>query len=105
MGTTQIYNPYATTCDPHGLHPSGISRQSDSRGPVLTKEWSPTQSLSSPAAGPFFGTPNSSGCLPGQRHRHHPQLTQVQNEFDVRVDQTFGSKDSAWFRYSFINST
>ena len=30
---------------------------------------------------------------------------QKQNEFNVRGDQTFGSKDSAWFRYSFINST
>ncbi|WP_263383791.1 carboxypeptidase-like regulatory domain-containing protein [Granulicella arctica] len=31
-------------------------------------------------------------------------LTQTQNEFTVRVDHTFGAKDSAWFRYSFINS-
>ncbi len=31
-------------------------------------------------------------------------LVQNQNEFNVRVDQNFGSKDSAWFRYSFVNS-
>ena len=31
--------------------------------------------------------------------------TQVQNEFNIRGDQNFGAKDSAWFRYSFINST
>ena len=30
--------------------------------------------------------------------------TQHQNEYNVRVDHTFGSRDSAWFRYSRINS-
>ncbi len=57
-----------------------------------------------PAAGPFFGTPNSNGAFPANAIDTTP-LTQVQNEFDVRGDQTFGAKDSAWFRYSFINST
>ena len=31
-------------------------------------------------------------------------LIQNQNEFTVRGDQNFGAKNSAWFRYSFINS-
>jgi len=30
--------------------------------------------------------------------------TQHQNEYNVRIDHNFGSKDSAWFRYSRINS-
>ena len=29
---------------------------------------------------------------------------QTQNEFNVRVDEKFGANDSAFFRYSFINS-
>jgi Carboxypeptidase regulatory-like domain len=32
-------------------------------------------------------------------------LTQNQNEFNVRADQHFGTKNFAWFRYSMINST
>ena len=31
--------------------------------------------------------------------------TQTQNEYTIRVDQTIGSKDSAWFRYSTFRST
>jgi len=51
-----------------------------------------------PPAGEFFNnnTANAVDLTP---------LTQNQNEFNVRIDQNFGSKDSAWFRYSFINST
>ncbi len=33
-----------------------------------------------------------------------PHCIQNQNEFNVRGDQNFGAKNSAWFRYSFINS-
>jgi hypothetical protein len=32
-------------------------------------------------------------------------INQTQNELNVRVDHTFGPKNSAWFRYSLINST
>ncbi len=50
-----------------------------------------------PQAGAFFnnGASNAVDTTP---------LVQNQNEFNVRVDQNFGSKDSAWFRYSFVNS-
>lgn len=51
-----------------------------------------------PAAGPCFNNCNSNAIDP-------TPLVQTQNEFSVRIDQNFGLKDSAWFRYSFSNST
>ncbi len=32
------------------------------------------------------------------------RIRRHQNEFNVRIDHTFGQKDSVWFRYSRINS-
>ncbi|MFZ0744709.1 MAG: carboxypeptidase regulatory-like domain-containing protein [Terracidiphilus sp.] len=55
-----------------------------------------------PAAGPCLAETN--GFCSANALDTTP-TTQVQNEFNIRGDQNFGSKDSAWFRYSFINST
>jgi hypothetical protein len=99
----QIYNPYATTAAGNAFsRPAFAGNQiptalTDQRMVAYAK-------FVFPAAGPFFGTPNSNGAFPSNAIDTTP-LTQVQNEFDVRGDQTFGAKDSAWFRYSFINST
>ena len=99
----QIYNPFATTVDG-----SGFSRPAFPGNQIPTALIDPRMVAYAkfvfPAAGPFFGTPNSNGAFPSNAINTTP-LTQVQNEFDVRGDQTFGGKDSAWFRYSFINST
>jgi len=56
-----------------------------------------------PAAGPCIALSASGYC--SANFLDNTPKTQVQNEFNVRGDQTFGAKDSAWFRYSFINST
>lgn len=55
-----------------------------------------------PAAGPCLKQTTSGFCSANALDT--TPTTQVQNEFNVRGDQTLG-KDSAWFRYSFINST
>jgi hypothetical protein len=54
-----------------------------------------------PSAGPFFQSNGHGGFL--YNAVDSTPLIQTQNEFNIRGDQTFGSKDSAWFRYSFIN--
>ena len=56
-----------------------------------------------PAAGPCISLLPSGICA--ANYLDTTPKTQVQNEFNVRGDQNFGAKDSAWFRYSFINST
>jgi hypothetical protein len=50
-----------------------------------------------PSAGPFNAALNSNAF-------NSDPNTQHQNEYNVRADHNFGSKDSAWFRYSRINS-
>jgi hypothetical protein len=56
-----------------------------------------------PAAGPCLNLQTNGFCSANALDT--TPTTQVQNEFNIRGDQTFGAKDSAWFRYSFINST
>ena len=99
----QIYNPYATTVVGNGFsRPAFPGNQIPAA--LINQQMVAYAKFVFPAAGPFFGTPNSNGAYPANAIDTTP-LTQVQNEFDVRGDQTFGAKDSAWFRYSFINST
>jgi hypothetical protein len=50
-----------------------------------------------PAAGPYNSQNNSNAV-------NSDPNTQHQNEFNIRVDHSFGPKDQAWFRYSRINS-
>jgi hypothetical protein len=54
-----------------------------------------------PKAGPFFQSNGHGGYL--YNAVDTTPLIQNQNEFNVRLDQTFGQKDSAWARFSFIN--
>jgi hypothetical protein len=99
----QIYNPYETTAVGNSFtRPAFPGNQIPAA--LINQSMVAYAKFVFPAAGPFFGTPNSSGAYPANAINTTP-LTQDQNEFDVRVDQNFGSKDSAWFRYSFINST
>ena len=56
-----------------------------------------------PAAGPCINLESTGFCAANALDT--TPTTQQQNEFNIRGDQNFGSKDSAWFRYSFINST
>ena len=97
LGQAPIYNPFKTQCV------AGTCTR-----PLFTGNQIPTNLIDQrmvafakfvlPPAGEFFNNNTANAVDP-------TPLTQNQNEFNVRVDQNFGSKDSAWFRYSFINST
>jgi hypothetical protein len=50
-----------------------------------------------PAAGPYNAASNSNGI------DTTPEI-QTQNEYNIRIDQNFGQKDTVFFRYSRINS-
>lgn len=94
-----IYNPFSTRPDP--AHPGQFIRDifPDAQIPktLINQQMVALAQFVFPAAGPSFsnGAENANDPTP---------LTQNQDEFTVRVDHTFGAKDSAWFRYSFINS-
>ena len=103
-----IYNPFTTRPDP--AHPGQLTRDVfpnnqipktfiDQRGQEITlidQRMVDFAHFVYPAAGPNVNGKNAVDPTP---------LKQTQNEFTVRLDHTFGAKDSAWFRYSFINST
>ncbi len=95
-GAPQIYNPFTTRPDP--ANPGSYTRD-----PYPNNQITPNPAMVAyaqfvfPAAGPVFDS-NGDNAI------DTTPLTQTQNEFTVRVDQTFGQKNSGWFRYSFINS-
>jgi len=96
---SQIYDPLSTRPDP--AKPGQYIRD------VFPNKMIPNSRIDSrmvawanfiyPKAGPVLDS-NGDNAL------DTTPTTQTQNEFTVRIDQTFGAKDSAWFRYSFINS-
>ena len=92
----QIYNPFTTT--PDG---SSFTRQPFAGNIIPSNLIDPRMVAYAqaifPAAGPYFNnnTANALDTTPD---------TQTQNEYNVRIDQTFGQKDSMWFRYSRIDS-
>lgn len=98
-GAPQIYNPFTTRPDP--ASPGSYIRDPFPGNQIPQNLIDPRMVAYAqfvfPQAGPYFngGQSNAVDTTP---------LIQNQDEFDVRVDQNFGSKDSAWFRYSFINS-
>jgi len=93
----QIYNPFSTAAAG-----SGFTRQAFAGNIIPSTLIDPRMVAYAkavfPAAGPFNPATNSNAL-------DTTPNTQQQNEFNVRIDQNFGSKDSAWFRYSRINST
>ena len=96
-GAPQIYNPFSTTCDSAGVCTRDPFPGNQIPQNLIDSRMVAYAQFAYPQAGPFFnnGAANAVDTTP---------LIQNQNEFNVRVDQNFGSKDSAWFRYSFINS-
>jgi hypothetical protein len=99
--TKQLYNPYTTVAAgssgflrtpylnnqiPVGANPGDVQPQ------IVTF----LQSVL-PAAGTFDAAFNTNAFDTDPNTQH-------QNEFNVRLDHTFGQKDSVWFRYSLINS-
>ena len=110
-GQLQIYNPFATTCVPvttNGVtNPCGTFTRPAFEGNQIPSNLIDPRMVAFakfvfPAAGPCL---LSSGSICTANATDNTPLTQVQNEFNIRGDQNFGSNDSAWFRYSFINST
>ena len=103
----QIYNPFDTTCVAVGSDPCGTFHRPAFPGNVIPSNLIDQRMVAwakfvFPAAGPCLQSTN--GFCSANALDTTP-TKQVQNEFNIRGDQTFGSKDSAWFRYSFINST
>jgi hypothetical protein len=98
-GSNPIYNPFTSRPDP--AKPGSYLRDPFPGNQIPANLISPAlvdyAKFVFPVAGPVFD-----GA--GDNALDTTPLVQTQNEFDVRVDQTFGQKNSAWFRYSFINS-
>ncbi len=98
--TKQLYNPFTTA--PAG---SGFSRTPylNNQIPVGAGPGSIQPQLVTflqsvlPSAGPFDPAFNSNAFDTDPNTQH-------QNEYNVKIDHTFGQKDTVWFRYSLINS-
>jgi hypothetical protein len=95
----QIFNPFTTRPDP--ANPGKYIRDPFPGNQVpqnlIDQRMVAYAKFAYPQAGPYLAKSNSNAV-------DTTPLVQNQDEFDVRVDQNFGSKDSAWFRYSFTNS-
>jgi hypothetical protein len=94
-----IYNPFSTRPDP--AHPGSYLRDPFPGNQIPANLISPAIVDYAKFVFPVAGAPFDAN---GDNAIDTTPLVQTQNEFDVRVDQTFGQKDSAWFRYSFINN-
>ncbi len=96
---TQIYNPFSTRPDPSNpgqyIRDPFLGNQIPSN--LIDQRMVAWANFVFPAAGPAIDSAgdNAIDLTPN---------TQTQNEWTVRVDQKMGKNDSAWFRYSLINS-
>jgi hypothetical protein len=101
-GQNPIYDPFSTV-----VTPTGYSRTAFPNNQIpadrIDQSMVTWAKFIYPTAGAFFN-PTGNGSFSANAVDTTPQVQKF-NEFSVRADQTFGSKDSAWFRYSFINST
>jgi hypothetical protein len=104
----QAYNPFTTTCVATPGNPCGTFSRTAFEGNQIPSNLINPQMVAwakfvYPEAGPCINLLPNGACA--ANYLDTTPTTQVQNEFNVRGDQNFGAKDSAWFRYSFINST
>ncbi|HEV2710525.1 MAG TPA: carboxypeptidase regulatory-like domain-containing protein [Edaphobacter sp.] len=103
----QIYNPFQTTPtidingQPNFTRPAFAGNQIPSN--LIDPRMVAYAKFVFPAPGPCLQFGGGGTCTANAIDA--TPLTQKQNEFDIRGDQSFGTKDTAWFRYSFINST
>ncbi|HEX3660871.1 MAG TPA: carboxypeptidase regulatory-like domain-containing protein [Acidobacteriaceae bacterium] len=97
---TQIYNPNSTRPDPN--HPGQYIRDpfpgNQIPSGMIDQRMVDFAKFTYPAAGPVFDS-NGDNAI------DTTPTTQTQNEFNIRIDERVGSNDSAFFRYSFINSS
>jgi hypothetical protein len=96
----QIYNPFTTMVD--NTKTSGFSRQPFA-GNIIPSNLIDSRLVGFaqaiyPAAGNYNAATISNAIDTNT-------TSQTQKEYNVRIDHNFGQKDSAWFRYSRINST
>ena len=93
----QIYNPFSTHASG-----SGFARDPFPGNQIPSNLIDPRMVAWAraifPAAGPYDAETDTNFVDTTPVH-------QTQNEYSIRIDQNFGQKDSAFFRYSFINST
>jgi hypothetical protein len=96
---SQIYNPFSTTPDP--AHAGEYTRQPFAGNQIPSNLIDPRMVAFAqfvfPAAGPINPATGDNAIDP-------TPVVQTQNEWTGRVDQTIGSKASAWFRYSGLHS-
>jgi hypothetical protein len=100
-GQNPIYDPFSTVATPTGYTRTAFPNNqipADRINPQMVA-WA---KFIYPAAGPFFN-PTGNGGFSANAVDTTPQV-QTFDEFSVRIDQTLGAKDSAFFRYSFSNS-
>ena len=97
---TQIYNPFTTRPDPANPGQYIGDPFPGNQIPASMID----QGLVTYAK---FGYPNAGPVLDaaGDNAEQNTPSTQVQNEWDIRVDQKIGANDSAFFRYSAANDT
>ena len=88
----QIYNPFSTNPDRPVF--AGRIIPSD----MIDQRMVTWAKAIFPAAGPYDPTTNSNAI-------DTTPTTQTQNEYNIRVDQNFGQKNTVFFRYSSIAST
>ena len=101
-GQLQIYNPYQTVAVGDSFErPAFAGNQIPAN--LIDPRMVAYAKFVFPQAGNFFQSNGHGGFL--YNAVDPTPLVQDQNEFNVRGDQSFGGKDSAWFRYSFINNT
>jgi hypothetical protein len=104
----QAYDPFTTTCVATTGNPCGTFSRTAFQGNQIPADRINQQMVAwakfvYPEAGPCIDLLPNGYCQ--ANYLLTTPTTQTQNEFNVRMDQTFGARDSAWFRYSFINST
>ncbi len=94
---TQIYNPFTTTPDPS--HPGQYIRQPFVGNQIPASLIDPRMvawaQFVFPPAGPVIDSR-------GDNALDTTPVTQKQNQWDIRIDEVLGPKDSIWFRYSNI---
>jgi hypothetical protein len=95
---TQIYNPFTTTPDP--AHPGQYIRQPFVGNQIPSNLIDPRMvawaQFVFPAAGPVIDSS-------GDNALDTTPVTQTENQWDIRVDESLGPNNSIWFRYSTIS--
>jgi len=96
---TQIYNPFTTRPDP--ANPGKFIRDPFPGNKIPSNLIDPRMVAFIqgvlPAAGPILDSSGDNAIDTTPNH-------QTQNEYNVRIDQNFGQKNTVFFRYSAINS-